>query len=133
LYNNQDVLSTNTYVGTVRTGTNVVTFSGTGNTFFAAGSPIPFAGGIGTALNITNAFDVGLGYGLWDDSQVQTPQLSGGNITGFNISIFDSTKTTGFKNPDQSIAAEPQIAVGQGFFINNQAGYDLIWTQVLNP
>jgi len=133
LYNNQDVLSTNVYAGNVRTGTNVVTFTGTGNTFFAAGSPLPYAGGVGTALNITNVFDVGLGYGPWDDSQVQTPQITGGNITGFDIYIFDSTKTTGFKYANQSIAPEPQIAIGQGFFFNNQAGSDLVWTQVLNP
>jgi len=134
LYNNQDVVvTTNTYVGQVRTGTNIVTFSGTGNTFFAAGSPVPYAGGISTSLNMTNIFDAGLGYGPFDDSQIQTPQISGGNITGFNISIFDSTKASGFKFPNQTQAPEPQIAVGQGFFFNNQAAANLTWTQVFNP
>jgi hypothetical protein len=134
LYNNQDVvITTNTYVGTVRTGTNIVSLSGSGGTYFASGSPLPLAGGISTSLNITNIFDAGLGYGPWDDSQVQTPNISGGNITGFNVIIFDSTKPTGFKFPNQTQAPEPQMTVGQGFFLNNQAAATLTWTQVLNP
>jgi len=41
LYNNQNTLSTNVYVGQVRTGTNHIVFPAT-PTFSAAGSPVPY-------------------------------------------------------------------------------------------
>jgi hypothetical protein len=128
LYNNQQGASNNiTFVGEVRTGTNNITLRS--SPIQAVGSPIPFAGGISTSLQMTNTA------GAFDGSEIQTLVRNepAGSVSGFAVSVFSSGQATGFENRNGTAIAEPQIKVGQGFFFNNQSGGSLTWKQILNP
>jgi len=95
----------------------------------AVGSPIPFAGGVSTALKMDNTA------GAFDGSEIQTLVRNepAGSVSGFAVTVFNSGQATGFENRNGVSLPEPQIKVGQGFFFNNQSGAPIIWTQILNP
>jgi hypothetical protein len=127
LYNNQQgVASVITYVGEVRTGTNTLTLRS--SPIQAVGSMIPFAGGISSALQMTND-------GSFDGSEVQTliRNEPSGTVKGFAVSVFSSGQATGFEDRGGAMISEPTINAGQGFFFNNQSGAALTWKQILNP
>jgi hypothetical protein len=129
LYNNQQGVSNNiTFVGDVRTGTNNITLRA--SPIQAVGSPIPFAGGVSSALQMNNAT------GVFDASEIQTLVRNepAGTVSGFFVSVFNSGQAsgTGFENRNGVSLDQPQIKVGQGFFFNNQSGAPITWTQVLN-
>jgi hypothetical protein len=124
--NGVGVSNTLTYVGTVRTGTNVVHIPT--QPFNALGSPIPFAGDVQTNLNLVNTagrFD-------GDDLQILVRAPSG-QVSGFHVYPFDSTSSTGFSDPNTGLPIPgPQISIGQGFFFHNGLGVAADWTQTLN-
>jgi hypothetical protein len=97
---------------------------------YAVGSPLPFAGGVSTALGLVNTG------GALDGAEVQQAVITaGGAVQGFKVSVFDSSTddtTTGFIDRNGNPVAEPQIKVGEGFFFNNSSGGTRTWTQVLN-
>jgi len=94
------------------------------------GSPLPVAGGISSALQLSNPG------GAIDGCEIQVPTINaGGNVSGFTISVYDSLTddtTTGFTDRVGNPLPEPQIAVGQAFLFNNLSGSPIIWTQILN-
>jgi hypothetical protein len=135
LFNNAQATSNNiTYVGTVRTGTNTVTFPVSGLPV-ATGSPIPYAGNP-AALGFTNTGD-GINPTALDGCEIETlVRAPNGNAQGFLVRVFDSLTddtTTGFTDRGGSPQPAPQLAVGQGFFFNNTSASPVTWTQVLNP
>jgi hypothetical protein len=129
LYVNNQAGSNNlTYVGQVRTGTNLVNMPSTGTREYSAlGSPTPFAGGISTALQFTNPG------GALDGNGIMLLVTAGGNPKGFSESYFDSSSGTGFSDSGANSVAEPQIPVGGGFLFDNIAGPAVTWTQIFNP
>ncbi len=118
-----------TYVGQVRTGTNVLTYPASA-LVYAVGSPIPYSGGVSTALGFTNSA------GNLDFCEVQQAIVNGGGaVTGFKVSVFDSSTddtTTGFIDRNGNQVAEPLIKIGEGFFFNNASGGTRTWTQILS-
>jgi len=125
LFNNQLAAGTITYVGNVRVGTNTLNFPISSHVY-AVGSPLPLAGGISTSLGLVNTA------GALDGAEIQTALANAaGQITGFKVSVFDSGQTTGFSDRNFTQVAEPQIAIGQGFFLNSQAASAITWKQVL--
>ncbi len=126
-YNAQGVSNNITYVGEVRTGTNIVNIPSSPE-FTALGSPAPLAGGVSTVLGLTNSGGTIDGDGI--QLMTRTPT---GAVQGFNTSSFDSTSTTGFSDALGNPIPEPQIAVGQGFFFDNLNATAVTWKQVLNP
>jgi len=125
LFNNQLAAATITYVGNVRVGTNTLTFPVSSHVY-AVGSPLPLAGGISSTLGLINTA------GAIDGAEVQTAVLNAaGQVTGFRVSVFDSTQTSGFSDRNFNQVTEPQIAIGQGFFLNSQAASAVTWKQVL--
>jgi hypothetical protein len=129
LYVNNQAGSNNlTYVGQVRTGTNVVSIPSTGTREYSAlGSPTPFAGGVSTALQFTNPG------GALDGNAILQLVTQGGNPHGFNPSFFDSTQPSGFSDAGGAQVPEPLIPVGGGFLFDNQVGPAVTWTQIFNP
>lgn len=134
LYNNvQGVAETLTYVGSVRTGTTTVNFPAT-PTMYAAGSAVPFSGGVTNVLQFSNVYDSAQGYGPLDGCQIEKAIITaGGQITGFSVISFDTGSKTGFRNTSGAEVAEPTINPAQGFFFNNVNGAVTPWTQVFNP
>jgi hypothetical protein len=125
--NNQGVSNNITYVGEVRTGTNVTSITAPPE-FRAVGSPAPLAGGVSTVLQLTNPG------GVNDGDAVQTMvRTAGGAVKGFSPANFDSAAGTGFSDAGGNPIPEPQIAVGQGFFYDNVNAHTVTWTQILNP
>jgi hypothetical protein len=133
--NNAAASNSITYVGTVLVGgsgasTNVVgittnAISGSHQVF--AGSALPIGGGISSVLQLTNPG------GVLDGSFIYVPTFnSGGGISGYQISQFDSSKGTGFADAnDVNTVAEPIIPVASGFFFSNQSGGSYNWIQSL--
>jgi len=74
--------------------------------------------------------------GALDFCEIQFPRLNGiGNVVGFNVVLWDSSTddtSTGFIDSNFNPVAEPQIKVGQGFFIHNTSLSPIVWTQVLS-
>jgi len=134
-FNNQNTLFTNTFVGTVHvdalaTGTNVVGV--TSNLLSAeiayvyVSSKLPIAGGVHSVLGLPND-------GTLDGSIVLIPNIVGGVVHGYNETVFDSTKSTGFTDAGTGTQTlpEPIIPVGGGFLFSNQTGTDFTWIQSL--
>jgi hypothetical protein len=122
-YNGQGVSNNITYVGEVRTGTNIVNIPASPE-YSAIGSPAPLAGGVSTVLQLTNPG------GAIDGDAVL---VAVGAISGYAASAFDSASGTGFSDQGGNPIPEPQIAVGQGFFFDNLNATPVTWKQVLNP
>ena len=121
LYQNSGATSNNiTYVGEVRSGTNVVNIPASPE-FAALGSPAPFAGGIQTVLQFANPAGVYDGDGIL---------IAVGHISSFAPSYFDASSGTGFSDSGGTPVAQPLIAVGQGFFLDNINASAVTWTQV---
>jgi hypothetical protein len=114
-YGKNTAITNITFVGEVRTGTNVVSINA-GLT--PLGSPLPYSGAVSTGpINL----------------QVQ----DGDNIqkwTGASWAVYtrDSISTTGWTDPLGADGPEPTLTVGQGFFYGNNVG-QFNWTQILNP
>jgi len=126
--NNQSGSNNLTYVGQVRTGTNVVTIPSTGTREYSAlGSPTPFAGGVSTSLQFVNTG------GSLDGNAVMQLVTQGGNPKGFSPSYFDSGSGTGFSDSGGNPIPEPQIPVGGGFLFDNLGGPSVSWKQIFNP
>jgi len=123
LYNNGAGFGSNnlTFVGEVRTGTNVVSISS--QQYSALGSPVPFAGDAVSSLQMTNT-------GQWDGDELLTMV---GNGVGYITYAFDSSSGTGFSDAGGNPTPGPQIAVGQGFFFHNGLAAPTSWTQIFNP
>jgi hypothetical protein len=127
LYYNASGVSNNlTFVGQVPTGTNTVNIPSSPE-FTALGAYTPFAGGVSTALQFTNPG------GAIDGDAILLMVVVGGVPKGYTSSYFDSTQTTGFSDSGGGQLPEPQIAVGQGFLLDNVNGTPLSWTQIFNP
>jgi hypothetical protein len=110
-----------TFVGQVPTGTNNVTLV---NGLQMYGSPIPYAGLIST----TNASNF-INCPVPDGAAVQI--FTG---TGFKETDRDSGSGTGWVDAASGLdTTEPTLAVGQAFFLNNNSGSPVTWTQILNP
>ncbi len=135
-FNNTGVSNTLTLVGTVHIDGAAVspeTIGRTTNTLTSSpisqfiGSVLPVGGGLGSALQLTNA-GTAINYTL-----VQTPVISaGGTITGFSTVTVDSDFPTGFADATDSFGvAEPQIPVASGFFFVNNTGTPQKWVQKL--
>jgi len=109
-----------TFVGTVATGTNNVNIT-SGLQMYS--SMIPYSGNI-TTTNASNSINCPVP----DGSAVQIY-----NGVGFTETDRDSGSPTGWTDAASGgPTTEPQIKVGQGFFINNAAA-PVNWQQVLNP
>jgi hypothetical protein len=139
LINNQQGASNNvTYVGTVRTGTNTIVYPVASHAV-AVGSPIPYSGGVSTAIGFTNPNPTqgGSYSGPLDGAYVETANINGsGQVLGYTIALFDSETTdttTGFTSTTAVPVPEPQIPIGGGFFFVNQAAAPYTFTQILNP
>jgi len=128
LYFNGQAASNNiTYIGQVRTGTNVVSIPATPE-FAAIGSPAPLAGGVTSVLQFTNTAGA-----LDGDNILTVIRDVAGDVTGFNSTSFFSGSPTGFADIGGNTVPEPQIAVGQGFFFDNVNSTAVSWKQVLTP
>ncbi len=115
-----------TYVGNVRVGTNSTAYANSSLT--AVGSALPLSGGISTALGMNNSA------GAFDFAEIEQAVRSGTQITGFKISVFDSSTddtSTGFTDRPGNPVPEPQVALGEGFYFHNASGHAITWTQVL--
>jgi hypothetical protein len=113
-YGNNTGTTNITFVGEVRTGTNVVALP-LGLT--AAGSSLPYGGAVSTGpLNLQ----------AQDGDSIQ-------KWTGATWAVYtrDSISTTGWTGPSGADAPEPTLNVGQGFFYGNNVG-PFNWTQILN-
>jgi len=120
-----------TFVGTVPQGTNTLTFQ-TG--FSQACSPVPFSGDVVTNMGLTN-------YNWADTVWTWTPNGHGGGGYSSVSADQDAGSDSGYKN--QWIGGDPQAAVGQGFWYQNNGGnpnggsptVSVVWTQVfsINP
>lgn len=104
-----------TFVGEVRTGTNVVALPAG---LKPTGSPLPYGGLVATG-------------------PIALPIQDGDNIqkwTGAKWDIYthDSISSTGWLDPLGAEGPEPTLTVGQGFFYGNNVG-PINWTQILNP
>ena len=127
-YNAQSISNKLTYIGQIRTGTNVVTIPSTVTREYSAlGSPIPFVGGIITKGQFSN---VG---GALDGNAIMRLVTAGGIAKGYDPSYFDSSKSTGFSDSGGNQIPEPQLVPGQGFLFDNQVGPVVTWKQVFNP
>ena len=129
LNNQTGVGQTNTYVGSVA----ISTYPGTttnaipGTPLFALVSSIlPIGGGISSVLGLSNT-------GALDGDYVYQPSINAnGQFTGYYVSTFDSTLSTGFGDASDSTAVpEPIIPLGSGFFFNNANGTPVNWIQTL--
>jgi hypothetical protein len=114
-YGNNTGITNITFVGEVRTGTNVIAIP---VGLKPLGSPLPLGGLVATGpINL----------------QVQ----DGDNIQKWNGAAWDtygrdSLSATTWLNPLGADGPEPTLNVGQGFFYGNNIGA-FNWTQVLNP
>lgn len=113
-YGNNTARTNITFVGEVRTGTNVVAIPG-GLT--PLGSPLPLGGLIETGAPDLNVQD-------GDNVQFWTG-------TGWSAVTRDSLSGTGWTGNSGDVP-EPSLTVGQGFFYGNNVG-PFNWTQILNP
>lgn len=113
-YGNATGKPTITFVGEVRTGTNVVAIPAG---LSPHGSPLPYGGAVSTGpINLQ----------VQDGDNIQT--WSGATWQTYSR---DSLSSTGWIAPNGSDGPEPTLTVGQGFFYGNAVGaFD--WTQILN-
>jgi hypothetical protein len=114
-YGNNTAITTITFVGEVRTGTNDVPLP-LGLT--PTGSPLPYGG-------------------LIETGPVGLPIQDGDNVqfwTGAAWATYtrDSISATGWTDPLGADTAEPTVTVAQGFFYGNNVG-PINWQQILNP
>jgi len=100
-----------TFVGEVRTGTNVITLA-FGLT--PSASPLPVGGLVTSPTGINLQVQDGDNIQKWTGSS-------------WNVSSRDSAEPTGW-----TPGSEPSLAVGEGFFYGNNLG-PFNWTQILNP
>jgi len=121
-YNGLGVSNNLTYVGEVRTGTNIVHLSS--QQFIAVGSPTPFAGDAITSLQLVNTG------GRFDGDDLL---ILVGFGAGYASYAFDSSSGTGFSDVNGNPTPGPQIAVGQGFYFHNGLATVNDWVQVFNP
>jgi hypothetical protein len=125
-----------TYVGTVRTGTNSITYP-VRATPYAVGSPLPLAGGVSTSLGFANPDPTQDYSGPLDGSYVEFLKVSpSGQAAGYSVAYFDSVTadtTTGFIDVHSNPIPEPQVSVGGGFFFVSAGSATYVWTQILNP
>jgi hypothetical protein len=128
-----------TFVGQVRTGTNVVPMA-TRISPYALGGPLPLGGKvttIGFANPNVDPTGVSGSLGPLDGcavEQLKTTPL--GAPAGYTVSYFDSITTdttTGFTDQRVNPVVEPTIPVAGGFFFVNGSGVTFNWTQTLNP
>jgi hypothetical protein len=133
--NGQGVSNNITYVGTVRTGTNSITYPVQAHAF-AVGSPLPYSGGISTGLGMAQAPTTDYS-GKLDGSYVEILKVTTtGQAAGYQVALFDSVTTdttTGFTTTLGAPTPEPQIPVGGGFLFVSQGTAAFTWTQILNP
>jgi hypothetical protein len=139
VFNNQSGASNNvTYVGTVRTGTNAITYPLSPRAY-AIGSPLPLAGGIISALGMSNPNTAqgGSYSGPLDGASVEIVKTTpGGLYAGFKVFYFDSEtsdSTTGFSDVNNNQLPEPQVGIGGAYFFLSEGPAAYTWTQVLNP
>jgi len=136
IQNGQAASNNITYVGTVRTGTNSIIIPNSSK-LYAMGSPIPYSGGVSTALGLTNPNPTQTASaGPLDGASVQTANVSGGQFTSYTVAYFDSLTldtTTGFVDGSFNPLPEPQIPIGGGFFVLAGQTSPYTWTQILNP
>jgi hypothetical protein len=126
--NNSGVPITNTFVGTVAISsvpgavTNIV---GANKSFVS--SVLPIGGGLISSLQFTNI------NGNLNGAYIYVPNIVGGNVHGYTISTFDNGFPSGFGDAaDLNPAPEPNIPVGSGFIIDNNAGLGAVnWVQGL--
>jgi hypothetical protein len=134
--NGQGAVKTITYVGTVRTGTNSITYP-TSARAYAIGSMLPLGGGVITALGMSNPDPTQDYSGPLDNSYVEFLKVSaGGQALGYSVAQFDSVTTdttTGFTDVSGAQIPEPQVNVGGGFLFVSQGTSAFKWTQILNP
>jgi hypothetical protein len=90
-------------------------------------SVIPVGGGLASVLQLTNAANPA----AYDGCVISIPQINNaGNVTGFNVTVFDSTFNTGFGDSGDNFAVpEPVISVSKGFFFNDTTGSPIKWIQ----
>jgi hypothetical protein len=120
LYGKNSSITNITIVGQVPTGTNSYTF---GSGLQAISSLDPYAGLVRT----TNASNfVGCPLPLYSNVQFW-------NGSKWNVYTYDDGSSTFWYGPTGAEVAEPSVSVGQGFFMGNNSGGSITWTQVLNP
>jgi hypothetical protein len=135
LMNNPGTSNNITYIGNVRgPGTNTLTYPGSSKPY-AVGSTLPLAG-TPFQLGFTNGPPDGVtGLGPLDGVEIQTlVRAPNGQGAGYLVRVFDSLTddtTTGFTDRNGSPQPAPQIAIGQGFFLNNPNSGTVTWKQVL--
>jgi len=120
LYGKNSSITNVTIVGQVPTGTNSYTF---GSGLQAIASLDPYAGLIRTT-NASNS--VGCPLPLYSNVQFWTG-------SSWALYTYDDGSSTFWYGPTGAEVAEPSVAVGQGFFMGNNSGGSITWTQVLNP
>jgi hypothetical protein len=89
-------------------------------------SPIPVGGGISSVLQLTNPG------GVLDGDGVLLPVISGGNLTSFQTTLFDSSSGTGFSDANFNPVPEPVIPVAGAFMFANNNGTPVVWNQVID-
>jgi hypothetical protein len=110
-YGKNTTITSVTFVGEVRTGTNVVALP-LGLT--PHGSPLPYSGPVDAAAGINLQTQDGDNIQKW-------------NGASWDVFTRDSAEATGWIP-----AGVPTLNVGQGFFYGNNLG-PFNWTQILNP
>jgi len=98
------------------------------------GSTLPIAG-TPFQIGFSNPNPGGGGLGPIDGAEIQTLlRAPNGQGAGYIVRVFDSLTddtTTGFTDRNGNPQPAPQIALGQGFFLNNPNASAVVWTQVL--
>lgn len=140
LLNNQSALTSITFVGQVRTGTNTLAMPPR-LAAYAVGSMLPVSGGISSSVGFTNPNPDRSGnttLGPIDGCYFESLRVNGsGGFSGYTVSAFDSLtddSSTGFTDQAGTHAVpEPQVAIGQGFFFVNSSSATYNFQQILNP
>jgi hypothetical protein len=115
-YGNSTGKTNITFVGDVRTGTNVVAIP---VGLSPHGSPLPYGGLVTSPTGINLQVQDGDNIQKWTGTKWDTYSR-------------DSLSGTGWIAPNGSDGPEPTLTVGQGFFYGNSVGA-FNWTQILNP
>jgi hypothetical protein len=118
-YGNNNGATNITFVGDVRTGTNIVSLA---VGLDASGSPLPYGGPGPEGKVSTGPLNLQVGDG--DNIQKWTG-------TSWNVYTRDSGEPTGWTDPTGAGGPEPTLNVGQGFFYGNNTVPNT-WTQILN-
>ena|SRR5438128_5649567 len=120
-YGKNSTITNITFVGEVALGTNNVTITSSPR-FSMLGSPIPYSGLIRT-VNANNQ----IGCPVPDANDVQK-----WSVNHWVASYADSGSSTGWTDAGGGEVPEPTLAVGEGFFYENNSGAPITWTQILN-